>query len=164
MCFQINENDLLLYNGKLVAQKRTGNVGGRITPEYIVMHYDTASNETSAINWMINPKSKVSAHLHISRSGVVTQLAPFNIECWHAGKSEWKGVVGLNKHSIGIELQNTGSQEYTSIQILRALEVCKALSEFYPIKELVGHEDIAPGRKTDPGKLFPMDLFKGIVI
>jgi len=146
-----------------VAFKATPNKGGVITPMYIVMHYDAASNATSAINWMSDPKSSVSAHLHISRDGVVTQLVPFNIKAWHAGVSTWKGLTGLNSYSIGIELQNSGSQEYTEVQIKKAIEVCEALVKHYPIKEIIGHNDIAPNRKADPGKQFPWAKFKPLI-
>lgn len=146
-----------------VAFKPTPNKGGIIKPIFIVMHYDAASNSTSAINWMTNPKSQVSAHIHISLEGVVTQLVDFNVKAWHAGKSEWKGYKNLNDHSIGIELQNTGSQEYTDIQIVKAMEVCLAISGAYPIQEIVGHSDIAPWRKGDPGKQFPWAKFKCLV-
>ena len=146
-----------------VAYKTTPNTSGLIKPIYIVMHYDAASNATSAINWMTDPKSQVSAHLHISRDGAVTQLAPFNVKCWHAGVSSWKGLTGLNSHSIGIELQNTGTQEYTEKQINAAIEVCKAIISNYSIKEIVGHNDIAPNRKPDPGKQFPWSKFKTLI-
>lgn len=154
-----------IVNDKIVGIRYvpTKNVGGKITPIFIVIHYDAASNATSAINWMCDPKSQVSAHLHISREGVVTQLAPFITKCWHAGKSEWKGYSGLNSYSIGIELQNDGKQSYTDVQLAKAEAVCVALAKKYKIKEIVGHSDISPGRKTDPGKLFPMARFKALV-
>lgn len=143
--------------------KRSPNTGGVIKPTYLIIHYDTASNSTSAVNWMTDPSSKVSAHLHIDRSGNVVQLVPFYIEAWHAGISEWKGLKGLNKHSIGIELQNTGTQEYTQAQLDVLAEVSKAIVEAYPIKEILGHSDISPGRKIDPGKQFPMEWLRGQV-
>lgn len=157
--------DMEILNDKLVGVRYipTKNIGGKINPIFIVMHYDAASNDTSAIYWMTNPSSKVSAHIHISRSGVITQLAPFTTKCWHAGKSSWKGLVGLNSYSIGIELQNDGKQSYTTEQLLAAENVCRAIISEYSIKEVVGHSDIAPGRKADPGKLFPMARFKKLV-
>lgn len=155
---QIKDNKLVG-----VAYQATPNTSGLIKPIYIVMHYDAASNATSAINWMTNKTSQVSAHIHISRDGVVTQLAPFNVKCWHAGVSSWKGVTGLNSYSVGIEMQNTGAQEYTDNQINAAIEVCKAIVANYPIKEIVGHNDIAPNRKPDPGKQFPWSKFKTLV-
>ena len=156
--------DHILFDGcKPVAFRATPNVGGALAAQYVVMHYDAATNATSAINWMTDKASKVSAHLHISRDGVVTQLAPFNRVCWHAGKSSWKGLTGLNSYAIGIELQNDGRQPFTAVQLEVAKSVCRALVAGYGIKEIVGHSEIAPGRKPDPGPLFPMADFKALV-
>lgn len=155
---QIKDNKLVG-----VAYRATPNKGSTISPIYIVMHYDAAPNATSAINWMTDPKSQVSAHLHISRDGVVTQLVPFNQKAWHAGVSKWDGLTGLNSYSIGIELQNTGTQEYTKVQLEKAVEVCKAIISQYPIQDIIGHSDIAPGRKPDPGKQFPWSMFKPLI-
>ncbi|MDM1294463.1 N-acetylmuramoyl-L-alanine amidase [Sphingobacterium sp. N143] len=143
-----------------VSYQETPNKKGTIRPIYIIMHYDEASNATSAISWMLDTKSNVSAHIHISREGTVTQLAPFNAKCWHAGISFWKGLRDLNKYSIGIELQNKGTEFYTEKQIESAVEVCKTIIAHYPIKEILGHSDIAPGRKEDPGTRFPWMKFK----
>jgi len=152
---EIKENKLVG-----VSYRETPNKGGIINPVYIIMHYDGASNATSAIDWMTDSRSKVSAHLHISREGVVTQLASFNIKCWHAGISTWAGQKNLNNYSIGIELQNKGKEAYTEKQINMAIEVCKTIIGTYPIREILGHSDIAPGRKEDPGTQFPWWKFK----
>ncbi len=155
---EIKENKLLG-----VSYRDTPNKGGIMEPVYIIMHYDGASNSTSAIEWMTDARSKVSAHLHISRTGVVTQLAPFNVRCWHAGSSTWAGLKGLNTYSIGIELQNKGQEIYTEKQISIALEVCRAIISEYPIRDILGHSDIAPGRKEDPGRQFPWERFKSLI-
>lgn len=157
-------NNLLFIDEKQVPFKRSPNIGGRKNPSYIIIHYDAASNNTSAINWMTNPDSKVSADLHIDRDGNVVQLAPFSVITWHAGVSEWKGIKGLNQHSIGIELQNTGTQEYTQVQLNSLRDICRALVKEYPIKEILGHSDISPGRKIDPGKQFPMECLRTQVL
>jgi len=146
-----------------VSYKDTPNKSGNIKPIYIIMHYDGASNAASAIYWMSDPKSKVSAHVHISRDGVVTQLARFNVKCWHAGLSSWAGLKDLNRYSIGIELQNRGTEVYTEKQINAAIEVCQAIIAHYPIQEILGHSDIAPGRKEDPGVQFPWVKFKPLI-
>ncbi len=143
-----------------VSYRNTPNKGGTIKPNFIIMHYDGASNATSAIDWLTDVKSKVSAHLHISRDGIITQLAPFNIKCWHAGISFWGSRSDLNNCSIGIELQNTGKEFYTEKQINTAIEVCSLIIALYPIEEILGHSDIAPGRKEDPGIQFPWEKFK----
>lgn len=152
----------ILYGsgGDRVPYKQSPNHGGVITPTYGIIHYDASPNESGAIDWMISPKSKVSAHIHISRSGKVTQLLALNIKGYHAGESTWKGINGMNSHSIGIELQNTGTQEYTQVQLEALIGVCKALNSAYPIKEWIGHNDVSPGRKIDPGKQFPWMWFK----
>ncbi|WP_433901180.1 N-acetylmuramoyl-L-alanine amidase [Sphingobacterium puteale] len=146
-----------------VSYHETSNKGRVISPIFIIMHYDGASNATSAIHWMLDPQSRVSAHVHISRDGIVTQLAPFNIKCWHAGLSSWAGLKDLNNYSIGIELQNKGNEVYTEKQIAAAIEVCEAIVAHYPIQEILGHSDIAPGRKEDPGKQFPWMKFKSLI-
>ena len=155
---EIKENKLLG-----VRYRETPNKGGIIKPIYIIMHYDEASNATSAIDWMTDSRSKVSAHLHISRDGVVTQLAPFNIRCWHAGVSSWAGQKDLNTFSIGIELQNEGREIYTEKQISAAIAVCQTIIGKYSIRDILGHSDIAPGRKEDPGKQFPWERFKPLI-
>lgn len=154
----------LLYEDKQVEFKKSPNVGGNLTPKYLVIHFTASSTASGAINWMVDPKSKVSAHLHIARDGKVVQLVPFNVKAWHAGVSEWLGLKGLNSYSIGIELQNTGKEPYTDIQLKVTTEVAKALHETYKFDDILGHSDIAPGRKTDPGPMFPMAKFKQDVL
>lgn len=155
-------NHLLYEDGKQVTYKQTPNLSsGTKDIRFIVLHYDGANNETSAVNWMTNPTSKVSSDLHISKSGKVTQLAPFNKITWHVGASAWKGLVGLNKYSIGIEQQNPNAKaEWTEVQIEKCIEVCKALVKAYPsITEILAHSEVATpkGRKDDPGPKFPME-------
>jgi len=158
---KIANNRLLDNDGKPVPFRQSPNIGGVLNPEYIIIHYTASSNADGAISWMLSPQSKVSAHLHLDRgAGIFFQLVPFNKVAWHAGKSEWKGIIGLNSHSIGIECQNTGTQEYPQVQLDALVLACKAIVEVYPIKEILGHSDIAPGRKTDPGKQFPMEWLR----
>ena len=106
---------------------------------------------------------KVSSHLFIDREGLLTQFVPFDKAAWHAGVSEFKGRDNCNEFSIGIELEGTDNLEYTSNQYKTLIEVTKALMDDYPeIKadNIVGHKDIAPVRKTDPGDAFDWDLYK----
>lgn len=159
MKFEV-KNHLLLKDGVQVTFRRSPNIGKAMKPTYGLIHYDASPNETSAIEWMVSPKSEVSAHLHITRTGKVTQLVYFNYTAWHAGKSYWKGINGLNSHSIGIELQNSGKQEYTQVQMDTLIAVCKALNSSYPIEEWIGHSDVSVGRKIDPGPQFPWTSFR----
>ena len=157
----------LLYNddGTQVEFRQSPNIGSGVKDiRFILLHFDAATNSTSAVNWLTDKKSGVSADLHITRAGKVTQMAKFNQITWHAGKSAWKGLVGLNKYAIGIEQENMGSfkgvyQDWTEVQIQKCIEVCKALVKAYPtIKEILGHEEVATpaGRKDDPGPKFPL--------
>lgn len=161
---QVNNHILLDKSGDPVKYVASPNVSaGTISPTYIVIHYTAASTFSSGVDWHSRKESKVSAHIHLGRAAELVQMVPFNKKAWHAGASSWKGLRGLNSYSIGIELQNTGTQEYTEQQIQELIEICKALVKAYPIKEIVGHSDISPGRKADPGKQFPMDRVRSAV-
>ena len=90
-------------------QFKSPNVGGTLrNPRFIIVHFTAGASLDSSATWLCNPASKASAHLIIGRSGETRQLVPFNRVAWHAGRSEWKGLTGLNSYSIGIELDNWG--------------------------------------------------------
>ena len=100
---------------------------------------------------------KVSSHLLIKRDGGITQFVPFNKRAWHAGISSFDGVEDCNNFSIGIELEGTEDSEFTDQQYNSLMEITKLLLLNYPNlskEKIVGHSEIAPNRKTDPGKLF----------
>jgi len=106
---------------------------------------------------------KVSSHLFIDREGLLTQFVPFDKAAWHAGISEFKGRENCNEFSIGIELEGADDLEYPSNQYKTLIEATKALMEAYPnisADNIVGHQDIAPVRKTDPGEAFDWYLYK----
>ena len=118
------------------------NIGGIIEPRYLVIHYTAGSSAAGSISWLQNPASKVSAHLVIARDGTITQMVPFNRLANHAGKSQWGSVVGLNRHSIGIELDNAG-------QLIRSggQWVSPISRRSYPDAEVT----VAPHRHDPPG-------------
>lgn len=100
---------------------------------------------------------KVSSHLLINRSGSVTQFVPFDKKAWHAGESSFNGRTNCNDFSIGIELEGTDYEKFTDLQYEVLRTVSKLLMREYPnlvFERIVGHSDIAPGRKTDPGPFF----------
>lgn len=99
-------------------------------------------------------KLQVSAHLLIKRDGTVVQFVPFNKRAWHAGKSNFNGRENCNDFSIGIELQGSDNIAYEKNQYKTLIRSIKALKSTYPITNIVGHNDIAPERKTDPGEAF----------
>lgn len=100
---------------------------------------------------------RVSSHLVVMRDGAVTQYVSFAERAWHAGKSNFRGREACNDFSVGVELEGTDTQPYEDVQYERLAEVVAALCAAYPrlsAERLVGHSDIAPGRKTDPGPAF----------
>lgn len=193
---KIHEHRLHLRDGTPCECVDSPNRSGRLSPEYLVMHYTAGRSAEESIRWMCNPRAKASAHLVIARDGTVTQLVPFDTVAWHAGKSSWEGRSGLNRFSIGIELDNggrltrrnggwwhwtgglrypddevieavhknestpSGWHVYPPEQIEAALEVASALIAEYGLRDVIGHDDIAPGRKSDPGPAFPMESFR----
>ena len=118
-------------------------------------------SEIESINRLKNPKFKVSCHYLINRKGKIIQMVKDRNISWHAGKSKWKKFKDLNHCSIGIELVNRGHkfgyQNYSKNQINSLLKLCKDLKKKYSIKKenFLGHSDIAPLRKIDPGEKFP---------
>lgn len=100
---------------------------------------------------------RVSAHVLIERRGRLTQFVPFDQAAWHAGQSSWRGRPACNGFSVGIELEGTDWRPYTAAQYNRLHDLLLALFERYPRlspEAVVGHAEIAPGRKTDPGPVF----------
>jgi N-acetyl-anhydromuramoyl-L-alanine amidase len=100
---------------------------------------------------------RVSSHLVVMRDGAVTQYVRFTDRAWHAGKSSFEGRAACNDFSVGVELEGTDTQPYEDVQYERLAEAVAALCAAYPRlspARLVGHSDIAPGRKTDPGPAF----------
>ena len=189
------KNDLL--KGENVTLEKSPSHGEEFEsglPDTIVVHY-TGGPAKSTINTFTNPRGKVSAHLVIARDGTITQLVPFNTIAWHAGRSSYQSRKGLNKYSIGIEIENAGIlkksgdvyrswfgatyepnevieathrnqtepkywQAYTEEQIETVQEICRLLVDNYEISYILGHEEISPKRKTDPGPAFPLDRMR----
>ena len=129
--------------------------------KFIIIHYTGMRNESSAINRLCNIKSKVSAHYFIKKNGSVLNLVPPLYEAWHAGESSWKGIKSTNRHSIGIEIQNSGHdnkyENFAQKQIISTKKLLKYLIKKYKVNfnNILGHSDIAPDRKKDPGEKFP---------
>lgn len=151
---------------------------------FLVIHFTSGATAESSIEFWRSPEAEsASAHIVIDRDGTVYQCRPFNVTCGHAGVSRWRNFNNLNTCSIGIELANAGDDErltkrwskfppiearhknggtlrkweaYPPAQLAACEEVSKALVARYKLDDVVGHEDIAPSRKIDPGPAFPM--------
>ena len=135
--------------------------------KFVIIHYTGMKKESLAIKRLCNPVTKVSSHYFLKKNGSILELVPDLYEAWHAGKSSWKKYSSLNKYSIGIEIQNSGHdnsyENFSSKQIISLKSLLKYLVKTYKIdkKNILGHSDIAPNRKKDPGEKFPWkDLSK----
>tara|TARA_Y100001970_G_C13928854_1_gene697179 strand:- start:119 stop:829 length:711 start_codon:yes stop_codon:yes gene_type:complete len=139
---------------------------------FVIIHYTGMQSERESLKRLISPNSKVSCHYYIRRNGEILSLVSDKNIAWHAGKSLWGKYKNLNKNSIGIELANKGHrygyQAFTKSQIKKLIQLCKNLKKKYMIKNkfILGHSDVAPLRKIDPGEKFPWDYLhsKGVGI
>ena len=199
------KNGVLLNDKTPVRQIPSRNSSGAFDqpPTIVVMHYTAGGSALSSANWFSSrDNTNSSAHLVIERDGSILQCVGLDKVAWHAGKSTWRNLVGLNKYSIGIELANWGVlhggaggwlnaagqavptpfvgvhrngnpdgsrtpigwEAFPAAQIEAAAAVCSAIAAAFPIAEIVGHDDIAPLRKYDPGPAFDMGAFRSRVL
>ncbi len=122
----------------------------------IVIHYTDMEDDISALTRLCDKEAEVSSHYLINKKGEIFSLVPDNLKAWHAGPSCWRGREKVNDFSIGIELDNNSNEEF-SIPLMKSLiKLCHEIMENHPIeqKNIVGHSDIIPSRKFDPGRLF----------
>ena len=131
--------------------------------KFVIIHYTGMQSEIESLKRLKSVKHKVSCHYLINRQGLVTQMVPDNKIAWHAGKSKWRNFHNLNEFSIGIELVNKGHnfgyEKFPTSQIYGLIQLCIYLKKKFKIKQqnFLGHSDIAPLRKEDPGENFPWE-------
>lgn len=198
--------DELLYKGtgngswEQVEFFPTSNQSGKLDPQYLVIHFTAGrSDHINTAAWFQNPKARASAHLTLSKTGEWAQSVRFDTVAWHAGKSRWNNVTGLNKSSIGIEVCNPGPLTktragykawwgsiinddsiieaphandpdgpvygwvpFTEQQVTALIEVGSLLMQNKGLIECIGHDMIAPGRKTDPGPCMDYRVYEMI--
>ncbi len=129
--------------------------------KFLVFHYTGMNKEINAISRLTNIQSEVSSHYLIKKNGEIVLMVPDLYIAWHAGVSFWKNYKSINKYSIGIEISNPGHgnnyKKFSASQIKSIIKLAKNLIKKYKIKPLniLGHSDIAPDRKKDPGEKFP---------
>lgn len=127
----------------------------------IVLHYTGMADGESAIARLRDPEAKVSSHYVVAEDGTVLRLVPDDKRAWHAGQSHWRDIDDVNSASIGIEIINPGHdlgyRPFPDEQIDAVIRLVHDLKDRYEITRgnIVGHSDIAPARKRDPGELFP---------
>lgn len=182
-------------------REHSPNCSGILVPKYAVVHYTAGGHIAGTKDWCCNPESKVSYHFLIGRDGTVVQMVSLEQWAWHAGKSEWNGITGLNQFSVGIGLCNWGPlaldgqdgsfkpynccnssyripreqvvdmpnvhddsvyrywEKYPEKQLFSLALLVHGLCSSLPIDDLLGHNEIAPKRKIDPGPAFPLEAY-----
>ncbi|WP_068315019.1 N-acetylmuramoyl-L-alanine amidase [Polycladidibacter hongkongensis] len=130
--------------------------------DMLVLHYTAMEDTEAALRWLCDPRSEVSAHYLVKENGGVVQCVPEGRRAWHAGVSSWKGESDINSRSIGIEIANAGVQEgevsaFPPVQIEAVIALCQDILSRHaiPAAHVLGHSDVAPARKQDPGRHFP---------
>lgn len=136
---------------------------GGVEPSLIVLHYTGMKTAEAAIERLCDPVAEVSAHYVVDEDGSILQLVAEDMRAWHAGVSQWGDITDVNSHSIGIEMVNPGHEfgyrAFPQVQMTAVKALCRAIMVRWGVKpeNVVGHSDVAPGRKIDPGELFPWD-------
>jgi N-acetylmuramoyl-L-alanine amidase len=132
-----------------------------LKPSLIVLHYTGMDSARAAEDWLCDPRSEVSAHYLVHEDGSIVQMVRESERAWHAGASCWWGQGDVNSRSIGIEIANPGHAgglpPFPDAQIEAVIELCRGIMARHAIgpEGVVGHSDVAPGRKADPGERFP---------
>ena len=130
-------------------------------PDMILLHYTGMGTALGALDWLCRAESQVSSHYFIHEDGTVIQLVPEERRAWHAGKGSWHKQGDINSQSIGIEIANAGHPgglpHFPNEQIAAVIELCRDCGHRWAIRpeRVLGHSDIAPIRKVDPGERFP---------
>ena len=151
----------------MITQSPSPNFDDRKTVvRFLVLHYTGMETGAAALDRLCDPAAKVSAHYLVETDGRVFQMVDENMRAWHAGVSEWAGMTDLNSASVGIEIVNGGHDwrdadgglpPYPDVQINAVIALSKAVMNRHSIaaRDVLGHSDIAPTRKQDPGEHFP---------
>ena len=128
-------------------------------PGIIVLHYTVEDTLEGSRDILSDAERKhpVSSHYLLDRDGRLLQLVPDHLAAWHAGAGRWGSLDDLNQASIGIEIVNTGSEPFPDVQIDALIALLRDLTQRHGIspQQVIGHADLAPGRKIDPGRWFP---------
>ncbi|KQN90502.1 N-acetylmuramoyl-L-alanine amidase [Sphingomonas sp. Leaf231] len=138
------------------------NFNERVLPiSMIVLHYTGMRTAAEALDRLRDPAAEVSCHYFVDEDGTVTRLVPDERRAWHAGRAHWRGITDVNSASIGVEIVNPGHEfgyrDFPEAQVEAVIRLVAHLKDKYEITRgnVVGHSDIAPRRKRDPGELFP---------
>ncbi len=128
--------------------------------DMLVLHYTGMENADVALARLCDAKADVSAHYVVDEDGTVLQLVDERNRAWHAGVAHWRGTSNINQRSVGIEIVNPGHEfgyrDFSEAQMISVIALCQDILSRHDIaaRNVVGHSDVAPSRKTDPGELF----------
>ena len=122
----------------------------------VVIHYTAMTSAKAALSTLCNPENEVSAHYVIAEDGEVISLVPEDLRAWHAGAGRWGAVTDVNSRSIGIELANDGASPFAAAQMDALTSLLQGIRARWAVRpeRVIGHSDMAPGRKIDPGPRF----------
>jgi N-acetylmuramoyl-L-alanine amidase len=146
---------------RVVPSPNHGERRGGAEPDMLLLHYTGMPDTQVALTRLCDPESKVSAHYFVFEDGGIAQLVPETRRAWHAGKAYWAGETDINSRSIGVEIANPGHgwdyRDFTEAQIEAVIALCRDICARQPIppRRILGHSDVAPTRKQDPGEKFP---------
>lgn len=149
------------FVGAVLPSPNFGDRKGAARPDMLLLHYTGMITAKAALDWLIAPESSVSCHYFVDEDGSVTQLVAEADRAWHAGVSSWAGESDINSCSIGIEIVNPGHDfgypAFPDAQIAAVIALCRDILARTGIvaERVLGHSDVAPGRKADPGEKFP---------
>lgn len=147
--------------GRLCPSPNYGGRVGRERPDSIILHYTGMADGAAALAWLCEPRSAVSCHYLVEEDGTIVQLVPETRRAWHAGRARWRGESDINSASLGIEIVNGGHDAglppFPEEQVGAIIALCRDLAARHSIlpERVLAHSDVAPGRKLDPGELFP---------
>lgn len=134
---------------------------GGVRPTMLLLHYTGMGSGEGAVRWLEDPASEVSCHYVVHEDGRIVQMVREADRAWHAGQGSWQGISDVNSLSLGIEIVNPGHAggcpEYPDRQVEAVIRLCADILARHPIRpeRVIGHSDIAPARKQDPGEKFP---------
>lgn len=138
---------------------------GEGVPDILIMHYTGMQTCEAAVTRLTDPAARVSSHYTVDEDGTVYRHVAEEMRAWHAGVSSWRGMSDINSRSVGIEIVNPGHEfgyrAFPAVQIAAVIRLSQGIVSRHaiPARNVIGHSDIAPDRKTDPGELFPWRQF-----
>lgn len=148
-------------SGKVIPSEWVGTVNFNMRkPDYVILHFTAQDSAAQTLKTFTTVRTQVSAHYVVGKDGKVYHMVNDYLRAWQAGVSKWGSISDMNSCSIGIEIDNNGNEPYPAVQISSVLALLARLKQEYhiPTTNFIGHEDIAPARKPDPGPYFPWAL------